>query len=149
MHTQNPVVAAPGDEVRLNIGGSQLVRRIRSEDTDGAFSVVEFVSQPGEGVGMHTHDNEDELVYLLEGEIEVTVGQSTMTATAGTSALLPKGIPHGYSNTGSTPSRLLAVLMPGKLDTFFLALNRELAADREHEEHIARLCQSFGLTFHN
>lgn len=149
MLTQNPVVSAPDDGTLLNIGGSQLLRRIKSEDTNNAFSVVEFISQPGEGVGLHTHDSEDELVYLLEGEIEVTLGDSTMTATAGTSALLPKGIPHGYVNSGTTPSRLLAVLMPGKLDTFFLALSRELQTDREHEEHITQLCQSFGLTFHS
>ncbi|RNC80325.1 MAG: cupin domain-containing protein [Phycisphaera sp.] len=149
MSTQAPVVTTPNDETRLNIGGSQLVRKIRSDDTNGAFSVVEFVSKPGEGVGLHTHSDEDELVYLLEGEIEVTLGDTTMTATPGTCALLPKDIPHGYVNIGNSPSRLLAVLLPGNLDNFFLALSRELAADREHEEHITKLCQSFGLTFHS
>lgn len=149
MSTQAPVVTTPDDDTRLNIGGSQLARKIRSDDTNGAFSVVEFISEPGEGVGLHTHNDEDELVYLLEGEIEVTLGDATMPAKPGTCALLPRDIPHGYVNTGETPSRLLAVLLPGKLDNFFLALSRELAADREHEEHITKLCHSFGLTFHS
>ncbi|MEC9373838.1 MAG: cupin domain-containing protein [Planctomycetota bacterium] len=147
MPKQDPILSAPGQTAPLNIGASSLVRRIRSDQTRGEFSVVEFVSPPGEGVGAHVHEREDELVYLLEGEIEVTLGENSMKVPTGACALLPRGIPHGYVNTGAAPSRLLAILMPGKLDEFFVALDRELALDREHDGPITELCGRFGLTF--
>lgn len=147
MASQIPILSAPNEGAELNIGSSRLAHRIRSDQTGGAFSVVEFVSAPGEGVGVHIHQHEDELVYLLEGQIEVTLGDQTVSVPRGSCALLPRGIPHGYTNTGSEPSRLLAVLLPGALDGFFVGLDKELSTDRPHEEAIAALCARYGLGF--
>lgn len=147
MSTQQPILSAPGSAPVLNIGGARLEHRIASDQTGGAFAVVEFISEPGEGVGAHVHEREDELVYLLEGQIEVTLGDQSMTVPQGACALLPRGIPHGYTNTGDRPSRLLAVLLPGALDGFFTRLDSELAADGPHEAAISRLCEEFGLRF--
>jgi len=147
MSLQQPVLSAPGAAPILNLGESQLVQRIRSDQTGGAFSVVEFISEPGAGVGVHIHEREDELVYLLEGEIGVTLGDQTMTVPAGACALLPRGIPHGYINTGGGTSRLLTVLLPGALDGFFVGLDAQLAAAGPHEEAVGALCDRFGLRF--
>ena len=147
MAKQDPVLSAPGASAELTLGDARLALRITSEQTHGAFSVVEFVSRPGEGVGLHVHEREDELVYLLEGRIEVMLGDQRLTVEAGACALLPRGIPHGYVNVGGTPSRLLAVLMPGRLDGFFVGLDRELSSDRPHERGIERLCAAYGLRF--
>jgi len=145
--TQQPILSPPGESAELNLGGSTLLHRIRSDDTGGAFSVVEFVSAPGEGVGVHTHTREDELVYLLQGQIKVTLGDQQIDVPAGATALLPRGIPHGYVNTGDTPTRLLAVLMPGRLDRFFVELDELLKTDGEHEQAIAALAARHGLSF--
>jgi quercetin dioxygenase-like cupin family protein len=147
MSTLSPILSAPNDSPTLNLGSSTLAHRIQSSQTNGAFAVVEFISEPGQGVGLHVHQREDELVYLLEGSIDVTLGDSTMNVSEGACALLPRGIPHGYVNTGATPSRLLAVLLPGSLDEFFVGIDRELGLDRAHEAHIGALCERFGLTF--
>jgi len=147
MTAQQPILSAPGEAEALDIGGARLVRRIASDQTGGDFAVVEFHADPGQGVGLHVHEREDELVYLLEGRIEVALGDQTMTVPAGACALLPRGIPHGFTNTGDAPSRLLAVLLPGALDGFFKRLHDEIATDRAHEEAIARLCAAYGLRF--
>ena len=143
----SPVLSSPHESKALNLGESTLIRRVRSDETNGAFSVVEFVSDPGNGVGAHVHSKEDEIVYLLEGTIEVTLADSTLTVEAGSCALLPRGIPHGYVNVGKKPSRLLAVLLPGALDNFFAEIDLELARDRDHEGAITALCKRFGLSF--
>lgn len=147
MATTEPILSSPEEASMLNIGGSRLARRITSEATGGALSVVEFISPPGEGVGLHVHEREDELVYLIEGDIDVFLGAQTIRVPAGACALLPRGIPHGYRNVGVIESRLLAVLLPGGLDRFFVELDAELRADRPHEPRIERLCGRFGLTF--
>jgi len=147
MPDTQPILAIPENATVLNLGSSKLLHHIRSDQTHGSFSVVEFVSEPGEGVGLHLHESEDELVYLLQGQIEVMLGDQVITVDQGACALLPKNIPHGYTNTGNEPSRLLAVLLPGALDQFFVALDKELTTDRDHDTHIGELCQRFGLSF--
>ena len=68
---QEPIVVLPKSGDELNIAGSQTFHKIKSKDTNGVFSVMEFVTPPGKGVALHVHEREDELVYLLDGEIEV------------------------------------------------------------------------------
>lgn len=141
----DPIVSARPAAPIYNLGSSTLLHHVRSEQTGGAFSVVEFISEPGEGVDLHIHQHEEELVYLVEGQVQVTLGDQKMSAQPGTCALLPRNIPHGYVNTGDRPSRLLAVLLPGRLDQFFAQLSSELATDRSHEQAVASLCSRFGL----
>ena len=93
------VPPAGGDPLR--IGEGQFVHKVNSRDTNGVFSVVEVVTPPQGKVALHVHEREDELVYVLEGTLEVTLGGQTMTATKGVVALLPRGIPHGFTNVGA------------------------------------------------
>jgi len=122
--TQQPIVSLPGQDTNISIPGSAIFHRAKSTDTNGVSSVVEFVSEPGQGVPLHLHTYEDELVYVVDGQLEVTLGDQNMTATAGVLALLPRGIPHGFTNTGGTPSRLLIVILPGTFDNYFVALHK-------------------------
>jgi len=147
MKQQEPVLSDPSSAPVLDLGSTRVAHRIRSEDTNGALAVVEFHAAPGEGVGLHVHKREDELVYLLEGTIEVTVGDRSMTVSRGACALLPRGIPRGFTNTGDGPARQLAVLLPGKLDGFFVDLDRELSSEGPHDDAIARLCRRYRLRF--
>lgn len=147
MSLKQPIVSARAAAPAFNLGSSTLLRHISSEQTDGQYAVVEFVSEPGEGVGLHVHEREDELVYIVQGEVEVTVGENTMKASVGACALLPRAIPHGLVNAGLDTARVLAVLLPGGLDRFFEQLSDELAADRPHEAQIADLCRAYGVRF--
>ena len=112
---QQPILVPPGGGEKLNIAGSPIFHKVKSKDTNGVFSVMEFVTPPGKGVALHVHEREDELVYLLEGEIEVTLGDQKMKAVPGVMALLPRGIPHGFTNVGNKPSRLSDTMWPGSL----------------------------------
>jgi quercetin dioxygenase-like cupin family protein len=119
---QQPILVPPGGGEKLNIAGSPISHKVKSKDTNGVFSVMEFVTPPGKGVALHVHEREDELVYLLEGEIEVTLGDQKMKAVPGVMALLPRGIPHGFTNVGNKPSRLLDTILPGQFDNYFVEL---------------------------
>jgi hypothetical protein len=45
-----------------------------------------------------------------------------MKAVPGVMALLPRGIPHGFTNVGNKPSRLLDTILPGQFDNYFVEL---------------------------
>ena len=52
---------------------------LSSEDTGGQFSLIGGLMPPGGDGGLHLHANEDESMHLLEGELEVTIGDTKVT----------------------------------------------------------------------
>ena len=144
---QEPIVVLPGSGEELNIAGSQTFHKIKSSNTHGVFSVMEFVTPPGKGVALHVHEREDELVYLLEGEIEVTLGNRKMKAVSGVMALLPRGIPHGFTNIGNKPSRLLDTILPGQFDNYFVELAALFAAGDPSKEQVDGLSGKYRIKY--
>jgi len=54
------------------------------EETHGQFALIEAVTRRGNGPPPHIHHREDEIFYVLKGEIVVSVGDRTIKGTAGT-----------------------------------------------------------------
>jgi len=144
---QNPLVILPDGGDHLNIPGSEFVHKIKSSDTNNVFSVIEIITQPGKGVDLHVHENEDELVYLLKGEIEVTLGDQTMLAVPGVTALLPRGIAHGFTNVGDTPSILIDTILPGSFDNYFAELSELYKAGEPTEHEIDALSEKYNIRY--
>lgn len=93
--------------------GEHFCIRVSALDTEGAYSVVEIVSNPGDSSPLHVHSKEDEYVVVLEGTAKIVYGDESITANAGTSHLLKRGIPHGWGNPTDSPIRLLMIASPG------------------------------------
>ena len=144
---QDPILVMPGGGDEFTMVGSQFFHKVKSKDTNGVFSVIEIVTPPGKGVSLHVHEREDELVYLLEGEIEVTLGDQTMKAVPGVMALLPRGIPHAFTSIGDKPSRLLDTILPGPFDNYFVELAALFAAGEPSEEQIDELSVKYAIKY--
>ena len=142
---QVPVVSVREQSARIDLGGHQALHRIKSGETDAAFSVLEMLVEPGEGAEVHTHTDEDELVHVLEGEVEVTLAGQTMTATPGVVALLPRGIPHGYRNKGQTTCRIMDVILPGRGDEFFVGVNALIRDGNATPKALAALMAQYSI----
>lgn len=102
-----------------NIFGLQIVGKIFSEDTNGAYSVIVSTTPPNGGAPPHVHEVEDELFYVLEGEFSFTCGEETFLAKKGAVVVLPKGKPHAFKNTGGTTGRMMNTITPGGFEQFF------------------------------
>ncbi len=76
-------------------GGDQLTLRVNGEGGECPVAVVEGVSQDREWAPFHSHPW-DELFYVLEGELELRVGDSHGTGKTGTIVALPRGVPHSF-----------------------------------------------------
>jgi uncharacterized cupin superfamily protein len=86
--------------------------------------MFETYDPPGTGIPAHVHRDQDELIYLVEGDVEVEVAGTRHRARAGDVARLPRGIPHGYFNVGATASRMIFAVTPaGRLKELFDALH--------------------------
>ncbi len=69
-----------------------------------ASSVVYFEIEPGHYLGTHT-DSAEEIVLLLAGTVEASLGEETGLLTAGQAALIPAMVPHGIRNVGNETAR--------------------------------------------
>src|SRR5215813_189257 len=74
---------------------------LSGEDTGGAYCLLDMRVAFGKGVPRHTHTREDEALFVLSGELEVTIGDETFTLRAGETLMAPRNIPHRLRNSGS------------------------------------------------
>lgn len=120
-----PVVVPPGSGKVLEFIG--VTHKLTGQHTGGAYYLFEFEFDPKSGNRLHVHQHEDEVVHVLEGAIEIRVGDQKLQAVAGGVAHLPKRIPHALYNPLKSRSRYLAIAVPGGMENFF----DELSAARE------------------
>ena len=76
------------------------------------LAFVEFTTREGEEPPDHTHATEDEIFYVLEGELAVRCGDETFDVAAGGFIFLPRGIEHGYRIQTKSDVHLLVVTSP-------------------------------------
>ncbi|MDQ3778563.1 MAG: cupin domain-containing protein [Actinomycetota bacterium] len=113
------VVVAPGE-------GERLAHHIRLKLELPELSVNEVVVGPEfEGAGPHYHERHVDSFYVLEGELELTVGTETLRAGAGTSVAIPPGIVHSFTSSGPATTRYLNMHAP---DAGFIEYLRRRAA---------------------
>lgn len=98
--------------------------RVRSvldgEVTGEDLAIVEFGLDARRLVPPHKHVAEDEVSYVLEGEVGFRVGDETFTASAGTSVYKPRGVFHTFWNATDQPARILEVIVPAGLERSFV-----------------------------
>ena len=80
--------------------------------------MVEGTMPPGGDGGLHIHLREDESMHLLEGQLEVTIGEKVFDLKPGESYFAPRGIPQRLRNPGSVPARSLTIMSPSTFDKF-------------------------------
>ena len=105
----------PGERCRI---------RISAADTNGAYSVVEIVSDARDRTPMHIHQNEDEHFIILEGTARIASGDKTFDAAAGTAVTLSKGVPHAWCNLSGSPLRMAVIASPGGIEEILRLIAR-------------------------
>src|SRR3954470_20490680 len=73
-----------------------------NDSTGGALTMIEVLSPPGGTAPWHVHHREDEMFYVLEGEVLYKCGDEVFQAGPGAFVFLPRDIPHSYKNVGGT-----------------------------------------------
>ena len=120
-----PIVVPPDSGKVLKFLG--VTHKLAHQQAGGAYYLFEFEFDPESGNRLHVHSYEDEVVYVLEGAIEIRLGDQKLQAVTGGVVHLPKHIPHALYNPLKTPSRYLGMAIPGGMENFF----DELAATQE------------------
>lgn len=133
-----------GEQVRLMALGVRFL--IDGESTGGRFSLVEHPLPPRRlGAPMHTHTNEDEYSFILQGRVGVQLGDEVVEAGVGDLVLKPRGVPHTFWNAGDEEARLLELISPAGFENYFRELAPLLAAGDPSDPRIAAVRARYGL----
>ena len=126
----------PGEEGTVILTGAQ---------TGGAFCMYQLAYPPGSGPHLHVHSREDESWYVLDGEFEFTVGDTTARVGAGGTGFGPRGVPHKLHPIGQ--GRLLVLNTPSGQEGFFEEMARLAAGGSPDQATMQRLAGKYGVTF--
>lgn len=129
---QQPVYAVLGDRVTL-----------KSSSASGAWELFE-IEATGNGPPPHIHDW-DEVYYVLDGRLEVQLGNQVATYMSGAAIGIAAGVAHCFRPVGVGPARFLAFVAPGGAAAFFATLDRAAKAGPPDLRQIMDIARRFGV----
>ena len=103
----------------LNVVGEELLVKAAGTDTKDRFAFFHATAPPMSGPPLHVHSREDELFYILEGEIVFQIANQRTVAKVGTTIFAPRESVHAYQNFTKHTARLLIMVTPAGVDRLF------------------------------
>ncbi len=98
--------------VEINVGQLRIRYLIDGSQRAG-LGMFELTVPPGSNVPPpHSHTDNEEIVYVLEGTLRYTVGSESRDLTPGQTMQTPKGEVHAFSNPFDRVARALITLAP-------------------------------------
>lgn len=99
-------------EPQILHGGAQRlpVRWVNLDEPPARIS--RYRVMPGASVSLHVHTGKAELWVILSGEGVVRVGDRSIPVGEGDIVATPPAVPHGLTNTGTTPLTFLNIVQP-------------------------------------
>jgi quercetin dioxygenase-like cupin family protein len=121
--TPVPIIRGPGEGKVVGVLRDQSTFKVLSEETGGAYAILEQKIPAGHGPPLHVHRHETEIFYVLDGRFEITIGGQKLSAAAGAIVVGPRNIPHTFRNIGSQDARLLLTVIPGRFANYFIEVD--------------------------
>jgi len=116
--TQKPFLSNATPDNSRAIPGALFHFLATGEQTNNQFSLMFIEVHKGNEPPPHTHKNEDENYYILEGEIKFWVGDNVFDTKAGDFIHLPKNIPHRFELQSESVKELMW-MTPAGLEKWF------------------------------
>jgi DNA-binding transcriptional MerR regulator/uncharacterized cupin superfamily protein len=105
-----------GEEIKLE--RTAIACKLSGQDTGGAMCIFEFTGHSGGP--RHLHLDQDEWIYVIEGEFEFEIGEKRLHLGAGESVFIPRKVPHVWACGEQTNGRIINVYQPaGQMEEFY------------------------------
>jgi mannose-6-phosphate isomerase-like protein (cupin superfamily) len=150
MSAQSLVMVARDEGEHFHFLNTLYTAKINSEQSLGTITAMEFLAPKNFAPPLHCHDAEDELFYVLDGELWISCGDVEAVHGAGAVVWLPRGLPHTFQVRSET-ARVFQVSTPARFERFVATLGRpaQTPALPEPEEidpaRVAEVCREFGI----
>ena len=125
MAVSEPVLNTEGAGESIEYGnGSRAEIAVGGAESGGEYAVVRNRGARGDEPPLHSHSREDEMIYVVDGQITATVGDAKVDVGPGAFAALPRGIPHTI-RVNSDSAELIITLVPAGVERFFVPVSEE------------------------
>jgi quercetin dioxygenase-like cupin family protein len=146
IHNLKPKIVRDNEGQIVNVIGDKQTFKLTGKDTNGLFTLIEEENEPGTGIPLHVHENEDEVFKVIEGEMELTVGGKTTILKAGDLAFGPRGIPHSWKIIGDSKAKVILSVFPAGIENMFEELGG-LPQGPPDFPKVAEICGRYGIKF--
>ena len=113
---------------RIEAGLQHITMMLSGDQSAGAVQVCYDVLEPGTVVPGHYQPYEDELFFVVDGEIEITVGNETKILRRGGFGYAPRNTTHAFRNISDKPASMFTLNTPAGHERGFQAAERILNA---------------------
>jgi DNA-binding transcriptional MerR regulator len=99
----------------LKLGGHSVDCKVSAKDTNGALCIFEFTT----GWPYHLHHEQDEWLYVVDGDLDLLVGEKRSRVGAGESVFIPRKVAHGWGPVSDEPCKIINIFQPaGQIEDF-------------------------------
>jgi quercetin dioxygenase-like cupin family protein len=78
----------------------------------GKLTVIDVTLAPGKGHNFHKHPDQEEVIYVIAGQVEQWVDREKRMLSPGDCAYIPADVVHASFNTGTADAKVVAILGP-------------------------------------
>lgn len=148
MTLQTPHLLGPGEGDHFHFLNTLQTIKVDGKRSDGVLTALEFVARRDFGPPLHSHDIEDELFYIVDGEVWFSCAGEEAVHGPGSSVWLPKGLPHTFQIRSET-AKIFQISTPAQFDEFVATLGQPAAEPVLPEPgpidpaEVARVCADF------
>lgn len=152
--TRSPIVLDAGAGDHRHFLNHLATTKLAGSQSDVRMSAVEFVAPRGFGPPLHQHREEDEVMYLAEGEMTLAIEHEGRSIGTGAVVFLPRQLPHTFQVTSPT-ARFLTVTAGSEslpsFDVFVSALGTPAPGAALPEpiaidpDHVTAVCAEHGI----
>jgi quercetin dioxygenase-like cupin family protein len=142
---EGPSISVVGDTYRIVIG---------SEQTNGAYALIDMLIPPEGGPPPHSHATFQEAFYIIDGEIEVITKEKKYSATKGSYVNIPfNGPVHKFTNRTDKTAHILCLTTPAGMEKMFDEIGKPVAVGTflsppqmtpEEKKHFQSIAEKYG-----
>lgn len=122
-----------GEHIELGRpGGEPIDCKVSAQDSNGAMCIFEF--HCNSGGPRHLHRDQDEWIYVIDGDFEFETGDRRFRAGAGESIFVPRKVAHAWACVSGGMGKIINTYQPaGKMEQFFRELGKYNGKPYIHE----------------
>lgn len=100
----------------VSFRGQNISILVHGDETDDEFAVIDYEAPEGTAPPPHRHDFA-EVFFILEGDLEVKIGDRTVQVAEGQAAYIPPGAAHAPRSEEHV--RVLVLAVPAGIEQYF------------------------------